>query len=262
MMSTHATIMETNRLTKKTLYIVTALYVAVGFVAATASALSGDRLGTFLGFLMISGALGATALLRAVLRIEVRISAIGDAATEMHTRMGRLETELNETRDQLGLGGCSLGETGVMQLLDLAAMGGGNLDALTAATLDHKAYPRLSATIEEGSQEQREEDSTPSEGDTQKRCEPYPPLVEEARVEAIASLSEELAERVERSLREAFSSCVRKGDYAGGLAIGERIGKLLADRPVAAEFRRIRPYLLGRLNREATRSGPPLAASQ
>lgn len=296
--------METSRHTKKTLYVVAVFYIVVGFVAATASALNGDRLGTFLGFLIISGTLGATALLRAVLRIGVRISAIGDAVTETHARLGRLETELNEARSRSGLDDRTMRNAGGVRMLDLAAMGNGNPDLLAAATLDHEAYPRLVATMEEepparsdevvargeeqsasswtiqtkaegaGPEENQTEATTKnllrqwrvalSDGDLAGCRELYSALVDAAGVEAVASLGEqieELADRVERTLREAFSSRVREGDYAGGLAIGERICSLLPDRPITAEFHRIRPYLLGRLNREASTNDVPLAAS-
>src|SRR3972149_464761 len=157
MMPTHASMMETSRHTTRMLYVVAAFYLVVGFVAASVSALNGDRLGTFLGFLIISGALGATALLRAVLRIGVRLSAIGDAMTEMHSRLGRLETGLNEVRDHVGHGGCSAGDAGDVRMLDLAAIGSGNPDVLAAATLDHEAFPRLLAKTEEELPAQGEE---------------------------------------------------------------------------------------------------------
>ena len=305
MMTTHATMMETSRHTKKTLYVVAAFYVVVGFVAATASALNGDRLGTFLGFLIISGALGATALLRAVLRIGVRISAMGDAVQEMHARLVRVETGLNEARERAGLDGRPPPNAGGVRMLDLATMGSDNPDVLAAATLDHEAYPRLVTTPEEepaaradetaaqgeeqgassGTTQTESDGVAPGEDQTEATTENllrqwtvamrdgdlaggrglYAALVATAGVEAVAPLGEkidELADRVERSLREAFSSRVREGDYAGGLAIGERMCSLLPDRPVTAEFQRIRPYLLGRLRREASTNEIPLSASQ
>jgi len=292
--------METSRHTKKTLYVLAAFYVVVGFVAATASALNGDRLGTFLGFLIISGALAATALLRAVLRIGVRLSAIGDAVAEMQARLGRLETGLNDVRERAGAEKRPSEIADGVRMLDLAAMGNGNRDALAAATLDHEAFPRLVATMEEeppaqcdevaardeeqkvvARDEKQSATSDPMEATTQDLLRQwrvalsdgdlagcrglYSALMDAAGVEAVASLGEPmeaLADRVERSLRESFSSHVRTGDYAGGLAIGERMCSLLPGRPVTEEFQRIRPYLLGRLDREASTSNRPLAASQ
>lgn len=310
-MPTHASMMETTRHTKKTLYVVAAFYIVVGFVAATASALNGDRLGTFLGFLIISGALVATALLRSVLRIGVRISTVGDAVVDMHARIGRLETGLNEVRERTALDGRSATDAGGVRMLDLAAMGSGNPGVLTAATLDHEAYPRLVATMEEEPPARSEEvvargeeqnascnplrsdwtiqaeseGACPEENQTETAttnllqqwrialrdedlagCRgAYSALMEAAGAEAVASLGvqiEELSDRVERSLREAFSSRVRAGDYAGGLAIGERICSLLPDRTVTVEVQRIRPYLLARLDRKTGKVDPPLAISQ
>lgn len=57
----------------------------------------------------------------------------------------------------------------------------------------------------------------------------------------------ELADRTEKSLREAFARRVREADYAGLLAVGERICNLLPDRPIAEEFKRVKPHLLRRV---------------
>jgi hypothetical protein len=54
---------------------------------------------------------------------------------------------------------------------------------------------------------------------------------------------ETLADRMERRLRLAFSDRVNQNDFAGALAVGERIIVLLPDRAVAADFERLRPYL-------------------
>jgi hypothetical protein len=93
----------------------------------------------------------------------------------------------------------------------------------------------------------------------------YSALIDTAGAEEAASLAEqieELTDRVERSLREAFSRRVREADFAAALAIGERMCSLLPDRAVSAEFHRLRPHLLARLDREAAPVDRPLAASQ
>ncbi len=56
----------------------------------------------------------------------------------------------------------------------------------------------------------------------------------------------ELADRTERSLRETFRRHFHGRNYTGMLTIGEQICRLLPDRPVARDFKRIRPYLLYR----------------
>jgi len=314
--------METSRHTKKTLYVVAAFYVAVGFVAATASALNGDRLGTFLGFLIISGALASTALLRAVLRIGVRISAIGEAMEGLHARLNRVEMGLRAMREHVGVDGRAATAGGI-RVLDLAAIGSGDPSVLAAATLDRQAYPRLVTTMDETPPAQSAEAEaaehtfmplrptlTPSdertldamETQSETNAQPndtedddagfagaatknllrqwkvalrdgdlagcravYSALIDTAGAEAVASLAaqvEELADRIERSFREAFSLRVRERDYAGALAIGERMCSLLPDRAVVAEFLRVRAHLLRRLDPEPAQPDEPMAAAR
>lgn len=83
-MNEHQNMLDDSRETKKTLYVVTAFYVAVGFALLVSSAVTGELLGTFLGFVIISGALAVTALLRAVLRIGLRVSAIEERMEQLH----------------------------------------------------------------------------------------------------------------------------------------------------------------------------------
>ena len=66
-----------------------------------------------------------------------------------------------------------------------------------------------------------------------------------------------LADRREQALREAFSQCATRRDYAGMLEVGEQICRLLPDRPVAADFRRIRPHLEDRSVQETTSAESP-----
>ncbi len=321
--------METSRHTKKALYIVAAFYVAVGFVAATASAFNGDRLGTFLGFLIISGALASTALLRAVLRIGVRISAIGEAMEGLNARLNRVEAGLRVVRESRRAGSVeerAAMPAGGIRVLDLAAIGSGDPSVLSAATLDRQAYPRLVTTMDEAPpaqsavaeaaehtfiplrpiltasdertldalETQNETSVQPNEmedaysdnaevggaatknllrqwkvalrdGDLAGCRAVYSALIDTAGAEAVASLGahvEELADRIERSFREAFSLRVRERDYAGALAIGERMCSLLPDRAVVAEFMRVRAHLLRRLHREAARPDGPIAAAR
>ncbi len=304
-MPTHAIMMETSRHTKKTLYVVATFYVVVGFMAAIVSALNGDRLGTFLGFLMISGALVATAVLRAVLRIGVRISAVGDAVVELHGQMNRLEAGLIKLSERAALNGRSPAIRNGSRMPDSEALGGGHPGVLTAATLDEEAFPRLVAAMEEEPLELSDDDVASDEerststwtiqaesygaspgsdlvdsatknllrqwrvalrDENLERCrEVYSALRLAVGADAVASMSrqiEELSDRVEQSLREAFSSRVRAVDYRGALVIGDRICGLFPDRAVTAEFLRIRPYLLDRLGREELAADPQVTVSQ
>jgi hypothetical protein len=56
-----------------------------------------------------------------------------------------------------------------------------------------------------------------------------------------------LADQKEITLRERFSTCASRRDYEGMLAVGRDITRLLPDRPIADEFRRIEPILVRRL---------------
>jgi hypothetical protein len=57
---------------------------------------------------------------------------------------------------------------------------------------------------------------------------------------------QELVDRTEQSLRESFTGRLEARDVEGMLEVGERICELLPDRPVADEFRRIKPQLMSR----------------
>ena len=57
--------------------------MAIGFMVAVPSAMAGDRLSAFLGFLIVSGALGFVAALTLVLRLSVRVSAIGESIEDV-----------------------------------------------------------------------------------------------------------------------------------------------------------------------------------
>ncbi len=67
----------------------------------------------------------------------------------------------------------------------------------------------------------------------------------------------QLADRTERSLREAFRRYFRERNYTGMLTIGEQICSLLPDRPVAEDFKRIKPYLLHRLEHASDSATTP-----
>jgi len=57
---------------------------------------------------------------------------------------------------------------------------------------------------------------------------------------------ENLARRIEASLRSRFAECVRNADYGEALSIGGRICTLLPGSRAAGDFRRIEPYLVRR----------------
>lgn len=77
----------------------------------------------------------------------------------------------------------------------------------------------------------------------------YAALVDASDAQAAASLKrqlDDLVDRVEKALRAEFVASAQRRDYAGLLALGQRIVELLPDRPIAAQFLRLKPQLEGR----------------
>jgi len=155
-------LMDTLRQNRKTLYVVTALYVVVGFVLAAASAVQGDRLGTFLGFIIISGAIAIAVVLRMLLMLtgvmaglDSTVSRLRSRVDQLHVRVGELASVLSnapnnghgtDLEKSMTEAVNSPGEQ--TEMLDLSAVGRGDPSALAAATLDRHAYPRLLRTME------------------------------------------------------------------------------------------------------------------
>jgi len=282
-MTRHQHILDVARHTKRTLYVITAVYVGIGFFLAVPAALSGDRLSTFLGFLIISGALGAAVVVGAVLRLMTRLSAVTETLDDIRDRFERIEraTGSGRTADAKPPG---------TSLIDLAAFGKGDPNVLAAASLGD-VFPRLVTTMEEkppaepvdpesdASQRNNSDGGSAHEGDAERQhlstvtsgittrnllrewrlglsngdlgaCRAvYAALVEMADPADLTPLKEQidqLADRTEAMLREAFSKCAADRDYAGMLSVGEKICRLLPNRPVAGEFKRLKSHLLRR----------------
>ena len=62
-----------------------------------------------------------------------------------------------------------------------------------------------------------------------------------------------LADRTEQRLRTQFAQRVRQRDVEGVLHVGNQMCELLPDRPIAEEFRRLKPLLLFNLGQTASR---------
>ncbi len=142
-MSPHHRLLDSVRNTKKTLYVVTAFYVFVGFMLAIFAVANGDRLGTFLGFVIISGALATAALFRSVMGVGLRISTMGEHLDEARQRLRRIEVSVSARSPVAGERGGEAGTEG--ECVDLAEAAPGDASLITAATLDRAAYPRLVA---------------------------------------------------------------------------------------------------------------------
>ncbi len=202
-----------NRQSRTTLYIVAGFYVTVGFVVAIASALGGDRLGTFLGFLIVSGAMALSVLLRATLQVEACLRALGAAIDELRKRSDDVAGIVTTLCEQL-MPTASSSNGGNVRILDLAALGPGDPSVLTAATLVRQDYPRLATSADEETRAVNDEPTASS-------AAPESPIWE-------LSTSTQLAEQhsggpsvesnnraARRDLVEQFGMAMRNGDLAG-----------------------------------------------
>ncbi len=211
---------EVRRHTRRTLYVVAGFYVAVGFVVATAAAVLGDRLGTFLGFLIISGAIVTAVILRALLRAETYLAALGELAATMHARLERVETATNALQRRVPPENGRSADGGV-RLLDLTAIGGGDPSLLTAATLERKAFPRLVTSLEEeviGSHESPASEDTAGleASNTEPSLDAVPAAVatSETTEDSMSDFEEPGAPAV-KSLFRLWKVALRRGDLAG-----------------------------------------------
>lgn len=279
---------ETGRPIKKTLYVITALHVVVGFLIAVPAAFSGDRLSSFLGWLIIVVALAAAAVVNHVLRLGASIRSAGQSLDRLRGRFERIERMLREADE-------ASSKTPEATIWDLAEIGTSDPCELVAASLDRDAYPRLVTTMDKEPPAESTEQAPSSvndeagpsgsvagrddhqsvagdpggvttkdlhrqwelslrRGDLAACREIFAAFVDTAESEIVVSMRRQLellADRKETSLRERFSRCVREQDYAGLLLLGEQICVLLPDRPVAQEFKRLKPHLLRRYEQHA-----------
>jgi len=149
-MTPHQRILEAIRDSRKTLNVIAVFYIVVGFALALASSFSGDRLGAFLGFMIISGALAFTVLLKAVLRIGLRISNLAEHVDVIRTQMEDVEHLIeNHAKQDAKLPAVQSAATQPTLSLDLTMLGKGDVSEITAAILDRSRFPRLVTTMDE-----------------------------------------------------------------------------------------------------------------
>ncbi|MFQ5590477.1 MAG: hypothetical protein ACE5HE_04860 [Phycisphaerae bacterium] len=130
---------------RKTLFIVAGVYVAIGFLVAAPAAIAGEPLSAFLGFLIISVALGSAVGLDALLRVRIQLAQMSEAID--HVREGLQSLERHNTTREAANARRSSAKGRIT--IDLAKFGKGDPNALTAATLDRSVFPRLVTAMEE-----------------------------------------------------------------------------------------------------------------
>ncbi len=207
---THRTVMNVIRDTRKTMYVVAAFYVAVGFLFAIVSLAAGALLGTFLGFVIISGTLAATALLRAVLRTDLHLSSMNDALDRQNDRLNRMEATLN----QINRAGSATVPTHEEEedVVNLANAGV-HTEAITAATLDRDAFPRLVSLLGRDSDDQAVENAGDANDDRPstfaRPSDERSALERDGEGRAVVPMVESVASK---NVRRAWKLALREGD--------------------------------------------------
>lgn len=266
---------------------VSAFCLGAGLLLTVLAALSQRWLMALLGLLLLACVLAGFLAARQLVELVARTSDLSDGLEQIHRQLERIAGTV-ERDDQ------DSAEASTMSTNDLATFGQGDPSKLVAARLDRDAFPRLVAMMEaepppeaavigpavggetalEESDRHAAESDKPAlatkdplrawrmglrNGDLASCREAYAALVDTVDAAALGPLEmklNELADRTERSLREAFAVYRRQCDCVGMITIGERICLLLPDRPVAEEFRRVESHLR-RLAALGTESATP-----
>lgn len=192
---------QTVRRTKRTLHLVVGMYVAIGLVVSGAGAMTGDRVDAFLGFVIVGGALGAAAMLSALFNAVARMGMLDKTVGDLRTSLARIEGLVGEKqslrRDE---------NAERVRVLNLASVGGGVPDAITAATLDRSVFPRLVTAM--GTEQATASGTARSNGGmTEPRIDP---LASEESLRQTTS-PEEVAGK---DLWLSWSTAMRNGDLA------------------------------------------------
>ncbi len=243
--------LESARRARKTLFLITGLYVLLGFLIAVPSAFAGDRISAFLGFLIVAGALGGSVGIHMMIRSRARIESLERKVDDLHELLRQVADRLDRPRSAADSDAAEPPATWV----DLTTLGDGDPTPLVAASLERDRFPRLVATMEE----QPPAQSSPASADVENHSvdaasDPssdwfpalttrnllrewktglrrrdvaacrrvYAAVVETVSERESAPLKEQLdrlADDVERELREAFAQCARRKDYAGLLEL-------------------------------------------
>ncbi len=267
---------ESARRTRRTVHIVAAFYVGIGLVLATSAALAGDRLSTFLGFLIITGTLGATVLANTVFRIGYQLSAMEHTLSDIQRHLATL-TQPNQTESA-----SEAVEANTVTTVTLSSDRPGMVEHLAAATLERDTFPRL-VTMMNGSGEGSEPPDQPVETKT----DSTPPArssfvprdlqrewqvavrtgdlkicrrilgtlvdtVERAAVEPMEAVLEHMTKTREHEFRTSFTKYIKAGDFARALEVGDEMVDLLSGQPIADEFLRIRSHVIRRSKERET----------
>ena len=249
--------------TQRTIYWVAGGFMAIGLMVTGYGAFSANVLVAIAGLLMVGLAQACAAILLAIYRLEDRFIATAQRLDHLRESFGR--------REALPLAPAEVGPTGSVRLFDLAASLPANRASLISAVLDRDVFPRLVAPANETSGElhhfdqddpaslMRQWEVAIGKDDLHTARLIHAALTERGETEVSRKPVDDLdalVDREARRLRTTFAGCVRDRNYAGALAIGEEIIRLLPEHSLAADFKRIKPHLYRRMDRAAPGQPP------
>ncbi len=249
-----------------------AFYLGAGVFVFAWSIAARDRIEAFLGLLTLGVALAVYLAAKAMVRAGGQLTHLTRSVLELRILVAQLR--------QAELKRGPTAQEPKITTIDLASLGSGDPGAVTAATLDRAAFPRLVRTMEDR--------PTPTAGTTPARTTErqqagareasttgvtardlvnewnaalragdliacrrlHATLVDTAPPETVAPLTillKTLGKHVERTLRDNFARCVHEHDYAGALRIGEQICALFPGECISRDFERIKPHLTRRV---------------
>ena len=283
--------MQRDRIQKRIYHVLAAFVVVLGVTVTVVSIGRGDAVAACIGFAIILGAVAVVVLFRALDRLNRSVEALVEVESRRSKAEGR-KTEEGRERDTLSpegtfsnavvdLAAVGHGDPGRI----IAATLDRSVFPRLAETLNEQppaTTPDIQSEVEslrskvEG---RRSDEGTAAAtqydvggvahknvlriwkqavraGDLITGRSVYSILVDTVDPRLVARLEvqmQALADRTEQRLRAQFVERVRQRDVEGVLQVGNQMCELLPDRPIAEEFRRLKPLLLFNLGRTASR---------
>ena len=286
--------MNVTHQSKRAVYVIGGLYLAVGLALTAHGALNGSIAETLAGFLVINVVIMGGWLVLIVAGLSDRTAQ----ATQRLERIGESLRRIEEFRTAPP----PMGRAHELEAsLDLTAIGSGNPSVLASAILDRSVFPRLAGSIQPpqaGEQAVTEiapasnpqpsadraddhQEVVPTggpgrknmlrswrvglrEGDVVTCRRVLSTLLDTADPALVADFQAELdrlIKRVEGELRRRFASRVRDGDYSAAIDVGREILSRLPESPIARDYQQIEPHLIRRAN-DPVRSSDPTSQSR
>lgn len=232
---------------KRTLFVLACFYVLAGLAVAVSTAVAGDPVGAFLGFLIVTGTIAIAVAFNMLFHLESTARRTQQSMDEILRRLEPSADDLQPATQRA----MSLPKDTEVTILDLAAIGPGDPSLLAAVRLDRDLFPRLVTAMENHPPARSEVATDPGGvghneiGNREIGSSPS------AGLDGWESGAQGFRDDTpgEAQLRQEFAEMIRRQDFAGALAVGRRIVAILPNRDIAREFLEIEPLLSSKLPR-------------